>query len=786
MNMKLKKAIADLRNQMGRTALVIVALSLGIWGMSTIFVSYIILNNDLNANYLLTDPAHLILESDQFDDSSIELLKQLPSVMAVERRSYSIQRIEVTKDQWIPLWLYGVDDFNNTQVAHTFPEAGAIEPDNNTLLFERNGRLVSDLAIGKSARIRVGTRIMQVPVSGIVFDPAQAPSTQDAFVYGYVNQQTFENITGETSGNRILLRLNNVTSKSDVQKLVVTIENKLNREGIHLSDIRIPNFEKHPHQWQLNTILMMVFSVGLLMFIISAVVVSQLVKALISQQIRQIGILKAIGATATDILKIYFAMLFIVGVFSALLAIPAAIATGTAFSGFVATVLNFNILTTSLPHWVVLTLIGVSLSMPLIFTAFSIRKASKTQVREALTDYGITQNVSTLKFELDFLPHAMKLAIRNSRRKSSRLVATVFSMILGVAIFSSGFNVRQSLIELLDGFEQSLGYDVQLVLSDPVSRENAIAPFLALENIKEFEVWSGGQGAIQSKILASSSGVGIVALPYDTKMQSFKMIDGSWLSSNDRLQVVLNQKALALYENPTVGDLISVGISGKTNNAVLVGISEQFDLPKMYLDLTMFRKLFNSDNTFNTLLVQAIDDGYDSVIELKKNIEREIVNSNLSVTYVVSQAERVKVIYDHLIIILSCIIFLSLMVLIVSAIGMASSTGINILERRREIGIMRAIGATPKAIINIFVSEGLIISAISCVLGLILAWPLSQWASSIFGVLLLGNGGKLTYAFSTEGFVITLACTTLFSWLASRIPARNAIKIPTQQALSYE
>ena len=61
-----------------------------------------------------------------------------------------------------------------------------------------------------------------------------------------------------------------------------------------------------------------------------------------------------------------------------------------------------------------------------------------------------------------------------------------------------------------------------------------------------------------------------------------------------------------------------------------------------------------------------------------------------------SQAERSKIIYDHLNIILTLLAFLAMLVLVVSALGMASATGINIMERTREIGVLRAIGATPK------------------------------------------------------------------------------------------
>lgn len=98
-----------------------------------------------------------------------------------------------------------------------------------------------------------------------------------------------------------------------------------------------------------------------------------------------------------------------------------------------------------------------------------------------------------------------------------------------------------------------------------------------------------------------------------------------------------------------------------------------------------------------------------------------------------------KVVYDRLNIILTIIVFLSLLVLVVSTLGMASATSISILERTREIGVPRATGATLKMIFQLFVAEGMIASMAGILLGLLLAWPLSKVAAAFFGKLMLAK-----------------------------------------------
>jgi ABC-type antimicrobial peptide transport system permease subunit len=182
----------------------------------------------------------------------------------------------------------------------------------------------------------------------------------------------------------------------------------------------------------------------------------------------------------------------------------------------------------------------------------------------------------------------------------------------------------------------------------------------------------------------------------------------------------------------------------------------------------------------------AKDKRYGQVMALKREIEAAIAGSDLSVLYVMSQAERVKVIYDHLNIILTALVLLSFLVLVVSALGMASATGITIQERTREIGVMRAIGATPPLIFRLFVAEGLLTSLASILLGLLLTWPLGRVAAPFFGNLMLGEGANLRFAFSGSGFGIVFTTTLVFGWLASRIPAQRAIQVSTREALAYE
>jgi putative ABC transport system permease protein len=655
------------------------------------------------------------------------------------------------------------------------------------MLVERDGLRFSDLKAGFPARIRAGGGIVNVPVAGISFDPAQAPGTQDHLIYAYVNQKTYSQITGEAANQRLIIRFRNVKTKQEVQAAADGLVHYLKSLGMAVDAVKIPKFMEHPHQWQLNTLLFMEGTIGFLAFFLGAVMVSQLIAAILAKQIRQIGILKAIGASRFKVFQMYLAMVLILGMISGAMAIPLAVKFGYGYAYFVADILNFEILTTALPHQMYIYLIAASLLLPVLLSLSAILKGTRISVRAALCDYGIQEKAVGKKSKVlnkVALPRHLVLAFENTMRRKKRLAVTVAAMALGVAIFSTGFNVQQSLKDLLSDVNNSMKHDVQVVLINQIPKEEAMKYFSGINNISRIETWNGGRGAMQNMVVSTDAGVGIIALPYNSDLDAFRAIKGRWLSGPNEPEIVMNQEAAVMHDHPAIGSYQKLSVRGKPFKAKLVGIVDEFEKPKIYMDQGQYDAIANPNHYINSLMFVAKDKSFDKVFALKKDIEKAIESSNLQVLYVMMQAERVKIIYDHLKIIFVTIVFFALLVLVVSAIGMASATSINIMERTREIGVLRAIGATPKIIYNLFVAEGMIVSFFSIFLGLLLSWPLSIVASKFFGNLMLEVA--LRFSFSKTGLVITLMATLLFGWIASRFPARRAVSVSTREALSYE
>jgi putative ABC transport system permease protein len=121
---------------------------------------------------------------------------------------------------------------------------------------------------------------------------------------------------------------------------------------------------------------------------------------------------------------------------------------------------------------------------------------------------------------------------------------------------------------------------------------------------------------------------------------------------------------------------------------------------------------------------------------------------------------------------------------VVGGLGLTTTMSINVLERIREIGVLRAIGASDGSVRLIVLAEGILIGWISFIFGSILALPVSRLLSDLVGNALLGS--PLDYAFSYTGMIGWLIAISILGTVASLGPARSASRLTIREVLAYE
>ncbi len=127
---------------------------------------------------------------------------------------------------------------------------------------------------------------------------------------------------------------------------------------------------------------------------------------------------------------------------------------------------------------------------------------------------------------------------------------------------------------------------------------------------------------------------------------------------------------------------------------------------------------------------------------------------------------------------------MAVLIAMVGGLGLMGTMSMNVLERTREIGVMRAIGASDRAILQLVIVEGMLIGVISWAVGALLALPISTLLANVVGATMFQT--PLDFVFSWDGFLVWLTGVVVLSALASFLPARSAARLTIREVLAYE
>jgi putative ABC transport system permease protein len=247
--------------------------------------------------------------------------------------------------------------------------------------------------------------------------------------------------------------------------------------------------------------------------------------------------------------------------------------------------------------------------------------------------------------------------------------------------------------------------------------------------------------------------------------------------------IVVNNTLAGRSSQLRVGQTVSLQIGGVEANWRVVGLAREAFSPAIgYVPLAALQHQdAGMVNSLRLSLDQTDDDSIEAVkAGLDRSLEQEGVRARSSST----KAETRFAFDQHMLMIYVFLIVMSAIVGGVGGLGLMTTMSLNILERRREMGVLRAIGATPRIVWLMVIAEGLVIGVLSWAIAALLAWPLSKLIGNVM-VGMLFQGG-LDFTFEPMGLVIWLAVSICLSAVASFLPAWRASRATVREALAYE
>jgi putative ABC transport system permease protein len=250
---------------------------------------------------------------------------------------------------------------------------------------------------------------------------------------------------------------------------------------------------------------------------------------------------------------------------------------------------------------------------------------------------------------------------------------------------------------------------------------------------------------------------------------------------------VIGNHLLNMFPDLKIGDWLTIKIDNKETKWHIVGvysITGNTNVPLLYVNYEYLSQLVGAPGQVYSLRVLTDRDDVlgqrrisDQLQALYEARGIGITSSQLGAEFVRDQKSQTNVLVYFM-------LGMAVMIAIVGGLGLMGTMSINVLERTREIGVMRAIGASNADIQGIVIVEGMVIGLISWAISILFAIPIT-------GVLCFGVGMAILTApmpavYGMTGIIAWLIFTLVLATIASSLPARRASRLTVRDTLAYE
>lgn len=804
LNPRWRKVIRDLWLNKNRTMIVVLSIAVGVFAIGTIASSQIILSRDLQAAYLATNPAHATLMTFQpFDEDVVDAVSNIDGIEEAEARRRVTLRVQTGPDEWQLLWLSAIQDFDDIKIDQFAHEAGDWPPKDHEMLIERSALGLLQAEMGDTVTVKTPDgKIRQMRIGGLAHDLNGQMYTFDGVAMGFTTMDTLEWLNQPKDFNELRILVEDPSdglTKDYIKEIAAKASDKVEAAGAMVWITFVPDIGKHLFLDPIiQAISVMMGALALLSLLLSGFLVINTISALITQQTRQIGMMKAVGARTRQVLSMYLVTVAVFGLLALFIAVPLGVAGAYLFSGFIAGFLNFDVHDLRLPTEVLMAQIAVGLLVPVVAAIYPILAGARVTVREAISEYGLgkghfgaswldrllltVQNSRLLRRRVS---RPLLISLRNTFRRKTRLALTLLTLIFGGAIFITVFTVRVSMLSTLESWMSYFQFDVAIQFERSYRVERLIRETLAIPGVAEAETWGFYNTRRERPDGSTSDSIYMYAPPAETKLIKPIIIKGRWLEPDDENALVVNSLMLRNEPDLDVGSEVVLKIDGREVPFQIVGVATGgFPMPQMFANYPYFAEAARSVGRAEWVFTATEQHDFDFQSEVAQAMENRFEYLGMDVGLTTKSAQEIAEVIAMFEVIIVLLLIMAFLLAVIGGLGLMGTMSINVLERTREIGVMRAIGASNRSVRRIFITEGIIIGVISWIVGAILAYPVSKFLSDLIGGQFLN--APLVYSFSLTGALIWLVLVIILAAVASFLPAWNASRITVREVLSYE
>ncbi|HUB73133.1 MAG TPA: FtsX-like permease family protein [Solirubrobacteraceae bacterium] len=632
-----------------------------------------------------------------------------------------------------------------------------------------DGRMVA-LPISGMARSLIGTQLV----------------AQDGFVTLYASSQTVAALSGTPGCTRLAFRLRDHSTNA-VRHTVTAIRRALQAvpgfTGFsNLPEVRAPG--DWPGKSRFHDITSILYVVTLLAFVGALVLLSSTLTAMIGEQSSEIATMKAIGARRGQIRRVYLRTATLLGALGALAGAALGVLLAWALTSYFASSLfaigaPFGVDAPVLIASVALGTIGPpAAALPAIRRAVRLPLAQTLQAAGSAT--GCEGRLDALLRRARFLPRTAQIGLRGVTRRRRRSLATALQVGLAVAtllaLLSLATSVANTVNQSWGSYRWSISASAMLNEALPPDTGRLIASIPGVARV---------QPQLRNDVRIGSQDGHVWAIP-NRPMYSFHLVSGRLLTAADaqaQARVLVVEQSIARATDTHLGQRLQLSTASGPARFTVVGIvsDQQEDGTVLFAPLTAMQSVLRTPGAVNGYWIQTTSDDHSLVDATGTRLENAFASHGIQMTtqieYVGAAGDRAS--YRG---VTTAITALGLLIVAISMVGLVNAVTMAVLERTREIGILRSIGAHARDVRRIFAAEGMAVALAGWLIGVPLGFGL---AHAIVALTQDVFNEHVLFSFPPLNLPIALIGTVTFALLVMQVPLRRAVAFKPGEALRY-
>jgi putative ABC transport system permease protein len=784
-----RKVWRDLWNSKFRTALVILSTAVGVFALGFVFGTSDVMSIGMTESHKASLFPHITFYTGLFDDDVVETILHESDVAEAEGERVSSIRWKLEGDEdWNDGAITTRDDYE-AQRTNLLDLVDGDWPTGRGLAVERLASQHFHIPMGTEIIVEFGRGERRLPIEGVARAAQVFPPQWGGDANFYASPETLVWLTDQEQGfNRLNVLLKSF-SEEGAEKAAERIQDRLERMDIVVGGHQISDPEVHWAQETMDSILLILKVLGGLSLALSGFLIINMMNATVTQQVWQIGVMKVVGGTRGRVIRVYLTMASIYGLLSLFLAVPLGAVGAHLLASWMLDLFNivgsgFRVMPLAVGVQVV-----VGLIVPLFAALVPVVGGARITPHQAISNYGLGAGfgrswLDTIIGRIRRLPRPLALSLRNTFRRKARIILTLITLVLGGVMFIVVLSVGSSMHNTVDVLLNDFGFDVLVVFDRAHRAARLLEAAESVDAVARAEVWDVRIATLELGGGEESQGQ-LWGIPDNSEMFNPRLTSGRALAPEDGNAILLNNR-IAVDNDIHVGDTVTMTVEGKEITWTVVGtiinLNNNFSDNFVPFD-TLAREIGNTNRGAFVMMKTAEHDveTHDMVI---RELRAACTARRIKPVFFQSGGELRQQTGAQFDVITYLMLAMAVLAAVVGSIGLMSTMSINVVERRREIGVMRAIGAPSFAILGIVIIEGVMVGVLSWLIAAPLSYPGARLFNDVLGETVFQM--PLDFVYSTPALVGWLVIIVIMSSLASLWPALQATQVSVREALAYE